>query len=71
MKPKTITINDDFTFTGTLEPGELRVIVLDGNNGTAHTLDAPNHGQTIIQTVDGSFTRVDHKIGYQFKKTKK
>ncbi|MCK8098913.1 MULTISPECIES: XtrA/YqaO family protein [Bacillus] len=48
-----------------IDPGKVQIIVLDGNQGTAHVLDAPEHGKTVIQTVKGSFARVDHEIGYK------
>ncbi|GJJ26560.1 hypothetical protein HUW30_11830 [Bacillus velezensis] len=46
-------------------PRKVQIIVLDGNQGTAHVLDAPEHGKTVIQTVKGSFARVDHEIGFK------
>ncbi|MBU8788001.1 XtrA/YqaO family protein [Bacillus glycinifermentans] len=66
-QPETIEVNKDFTFTGTIEPGKVRVIVLDGNEGTAHIMDAPEHGKTIIQTARGYFSRVDREIGHKIK----
>ncbi|AMK74712.1 MULTISPECIES: XtrA/YqaO family protein [Bacillus] len=48
-----------------MDPGKVQIIVLDGNEGTAHVLDAPEHGKTVIQTVKGSFAQVDHEIGYK------
>ncbi|PRP52777.1 hypothetical protein C7B63_02220 [Bacillus halotolerans] len=48
-----------------IDPGKVQIIVLDGNQGTAHVLDAPEHSKTVIQTVKGSFARVDHEIGYK------
>ncbi|MED2978233.1 XtrA/YqaO family protein [Bacillus swezeyi] len=68
MKLKPITINDDLSFTGTMEKGKVRVIVVDGNNGTAHAMDAPEHGKSIIQTVKGTFKRVDFEIGLKVEK---
>ncbi|MER1249796.1 XtrA/YqaO family protein [Bacillus sp. C10(2022)] len=65
MKLKPITINDDLSFTGTMEKGKNYVIVLDGNNGTAHVMDAPEHGKTIIQTINGKCKRVDFEIGHK------
>ncbi|WP_077735649.1 XtrA/YqaO family protein [Bacillus sonorensis] len=65
MKPKEITINDDLSFTGTMEKGKIRVIVVDGNNGTAYETDAPEHGKTIIQTINGKCKRVDYEIGHK------
>ncbi len=64
-KPERINLNDDLSFTKSIESGKVRVIVLDGKNGTAHIMDAPEHGKSIIQTIDGSFKRVDHELGYK------
>ncbi|BBP87448.1 hypothetical protein BsIDN1_10660 [Bacillus safensis] len=43
------------TINQNLEPGKVRIIVIDGNEGTAHITDAPEHGKTIIQTAKGAF----------------
>ncbi len=66
MKPTEIK---DFgtTIQSAIEPGKVRIIVIDGNEGTAHITDAPEHGKTIIQTAKGAFARVDHEIGYKIK----
>ncbi|MCY8959515.1 XtrA/YqaO family protein [Bacillus atrophaeus] len=48
-----------------IDPGKVNIIVLDGNQGTAHALEVPEHGKTVIQTVKGSFARVDHEIGFK------
>ncbi|MBT2574331.1 hypothetical protein J7E26_10255 [Bacillus sp. ISL-51] len=50
-----------------IDPGKVQIIVLDGNRGTAHVLDASDHGKTVIQTVKGSFARVDHEMGFKVK----
>ncbi|MEC1755096.1 XtrA/YqaO family protein [Bacillus mojavensis] len=50
-----------------IEPGKIRIIILDGNEGTAHVLDTPEHGDTIIQTIKGGLARLDYKIGHKFK----
>ncbi|WGD77582.1 XtrA/YqaO family protein [Bacillus subtilis] len=63
--PREINIKKDFTIQQKIDPGKVKIIVLDGNQGTAHVLDAPEHGKTVIQTVKGSFARVDHEIGYK------
>ncbi|WP_231293998.1 XtrA/YqaO family protein [Bacillus safensis] len=49
------------------EADNVRIIVIDGNEGTAHITDAPEHGKTIIQTAKGHFVRVEHEIGYKIK----
>lgn len=45
---------DDMSIKQCLEPGIVKVIVLDGNTGNASVSRAVNHGETIIQTVNGS-----------------
>lgn len=66
MKPTEIK-DFDTTIQNAIEPGKVRIIVIDGNEGTAHITDAPEHGKTIIQTAKGTFARVDHEIGYKIK----
>ncbi|WP_414429521.1 XtrA/YqaO family protein [Bacillus sonorensis] len=58
-------LNDDLSFTKSIESGKVQVIVLDGKQGAAHIMDAPEHGKSIIQTIDGSFKRVDHQLGFK------
>ncbi|MEC1662984.1 XtrA/YqaO family protein [Bacillus halotolerans] len=65
-KPQEIK-NRDLSIGESIEPGKIRIIILDGNEGTAHVLEAPEHGKTIIQTAKGSFARVDHEIGFKIK----
>lgn len=65
--PREINIKKDFTIQQKIDPGKVQIIVLDGNQGTAHVLDTPEHGKTVIQTVKGSFARVDHEIGFKVK----
>ncbi|MCY8975638.1 XtrA/YqaO family protein [Bacillus atrophaeus] len=65
-KPHEIK-NYETTIQQSIEPGKVRIIVLDGTEGTAHIMDAPEHGKTIIQTAKGSFARVDHEIGFKIK----
>lgn len=67
MKPTEIK-DFDTTIQNAIEPGKVRIIVIDGNEGTAHITDAPEHGKTIIQTAKGTFARVDHEIGFKIKK---
>ncbi|MBU8609186.1 hypothetical protein C6Y06_05860 [Bacillus sp. MZGC1] len=66
MKPTEIK-DFDTTIQSAIEPGKVRIIVIDGNEGTVHITDAPEHGKTIIQTAKGHFARVDHEIGYKIK----
>lgn len=69
--PREINIKNDFTIQQKIDPGKVKIIVLDGNQGTAHVLNAPEHGKTVIQTVKGSFARVDHEIGYKVRSAMK
>nr|MDH3077286.1 XtrA/YqaO family protein [Bacillus velezensis]MDH3099254.1 XtrA/YqaO family protein [Bacillus velezensis]WGD99350.1 XtrA/YqaO family protein [Bacillus velezensis] len=64
--PKEIK-NHEGSIQQSMEPGKIRIIVLDGTEGTAHVLDVPEHGKTIIQTSKGDFARVDHEIGFKVK----
>ncbi|MEC3999883.1 XtrA/YqaO family protein [Bacillus subtilis] len=66
-KPQEINLNKDTTIQQAIEPGKIQIIVLDGSQGTAHVLEASEHGKTIIQTAKGSFARVDHEIGFKIK----
>ncbi|RPK21509.1 hypothetical protein EH2_00803 [Bacillus subtilis] len=63
--PREINIKNDFTIQQKIDPGKVKIIVLDGNQGTAHVLDAPEHGKTVIQTAKGCFAWVEHEIGYK------
>ncbi|ASK24788.1 MULTISPECIES: XtrA/YqaO family protein [Bacillus] len=65
-KPQEIK-NRDLSIGESIEPGKIRIIILDGNEGTAHVLDTPEHGDTIIQTIKGGLARLDYKIGHKFK----
>jgi len=67
MKPTEIK---DFgtTIQNAIEPGKVRIIVIDGNEGTAHITDAPEHGHTIIETIKGSFDRVRYDFSHKIKK---
>lgn len=40
--PREINIKKDFTIQQKIDPGKVQIIVLDGNQGTAHVLDAPS-----------------------------
>ncbi|MCY7466494.1 XtrA/YqaO family protein [Bacillus safensis] len=66
MKPTEIK-DFETTIQNANEADNVRIIVIDGNEGTAHITDAPEHGKTIIQTAKGHFVRVEHEIGYKIK----
>ncbi|OBA07040.1 hypothetical protein A9D36_07590 [Bacillus subtilis] len=63
--PREINIKKDFAIQQKIDLGKVEIIVLDGKQGTAYVLDAPEHGKTVIKTVKGSFARVDHEIGFK------
>lgn len=61
--PREINIKKDFTIKQKIDPGKVKIIVLDGNQGTAHVLDAPEHGKTVIQTVKGALRGLIMRLG--------
>ncbi|MFK3811822.1 XtrA/YqaO family protein [Bacillus halotolerans] len=65
-KPQEINLSKDITIEQAIEPGKIQILILDGNEGTAHVLDAPEHGETIIQTIKGGLARLDYRIGHKF-----
>ena len=67
MNKPTEIKNHETTIQQSIEPGKVRIIVLDGTEGTAHLMDAPEHGRTIIQTIKGGLARCDYEIGHKFK----
>lgn len=64
--PREINLSNDTTIEQAIEPGKIQIIVLDGSQGTAHVLEAPEHGETIIQTIKGGLSRLDYRIGHKF-----
>ncbi|MER2458136.1 XtrA/YqaO family protein [Bacillus subtilis] len=66
-KPQEINLSKDITIEQAIEPGKIQILILDGNEGTAHVLEAPEHGETIIQTIKGGLSRLDYRIGHKFK----
>ncbi|MBO3634417.1 XtrA/YqaO family protein [Bacillus subtilis] len=65
-KPQEINLSKDITIEQAIEPGKIQILILDGNEGTAHVLEAPEHGETIIQTIKGGLSRLDYRIGHKF-----
>ncbi|MGF7533654.1 XtrA/YqaO family protein [Bacillus mexicanus] len=65
-KPQEIKLSKDTTIEQAIEPGKIQILILDGNEGTAHVLDTPEHGETIIQTIKGGLSRLDYRIGHKF-----
>ncbi|MBA5716349.1 hypothetical protein DT035_16270 [Bacillus subtilis] len=66
-KPQEINLSTDTTIQQAIEPGKIQILILDGKEGTAHVLEAPEHGETIIQTIKGGLSRLDYRIGHKFK----
>ncbi|MER3122617.1 XtrA/YqaO family protein [Bacillus altitudinis] len=66
-QPKEIK-DFETTIHQNLEPGRVRIIVIDGNEGTAHITDAPEHGHTIIETIKGKLDRIRFDYGFKFNK---
>ncbi|MCY8490340.1 XtrA/YqaO family protein [Bacillus atrophaeus] len=65
--PREINIRKDFTIEEKIDPGKVQIIVLDGNEGTAHVLEAPEH-KTVIHTfhMDQSLAlKISKKITIQ------
>lgn len=49
---------NDMSVKQKLESGKIKIIVLDGHKGTASSFEAVNHGETIIETVNGQTKRI-------------
>lgn len=49
---------DDMSVKQYLESGKIKILVLDGNKGTAMMSEAVNHGETVVETVNGSAKRI-------------
>ncbi|WP_370461102.1 XtrA/YqaO family protein [Bacillus pumilus] len=67
-RPQAISLTKNEPFTTLVEQGKVQVIVLDGINNTAHYIEAPEHGHTIIETIKGSFDRVRFDFSYKTKR---
>jgi hypothetical protein len=65
-KPQEIKLSKDITIEQAIKPGKIQILILDGKEGTAHVLEAPEHGETIIQTIKGGLSRLDYRIGHKF-----
>ncbi|WP_144453597.1 XtrA/YqaO family protein [Bacillus subtilis] len=65
-KPQEINLSKDTTIEQAIKPGKIQILILDGNEGTAHVLETPEHGETIIQTIKGGLSRLDYRIGHKF-----
>ncbi|PKG23933.1 XtrA/YqaO family protein [Niallia nealsonii] len=57
-RTKEIIINQDMSIQEIIEPGKIKILVLDGNKGTASSCEAVNHGETVIETVNGQSRRI-------------
>lgn len=65
-KPQEINLSKDITIEQAIKPGKIQILILDGKEGTAHVLEAPEHGETVIQTIKGGLSRLDYRIGHKF-----
>lgn len=54
---------EDLSIFEKLEPGKVKIIVLDGQKGTAKMFTAVEHGETIIETHNGKTKRVRFEDG--------
>lgn len=68
MQPKHISINQNTSVSQFIEPGTVSIIVLDGNQNAAYIVEAPEHGDTIIETFKGGFDRIRYDHSYKVKK---
>jgi hypothetical protein len=50
--------NKDMSIQEILEPGKVKILVLDGIKGTASCFEAVTHGETIVETVAGTTKRI-------------
>ncbi|KXJ35512.1 hypothetical protein AX282_21880 [Bacillus spizizenii] len=57
--PRKNNLSKDTIIQQAIEPGKIQILILDGNEGTAYVLEAPEHGETIIQTIKGGLARLD------------
>lgn len=58
MKIERVELNDNLSVTESVEPGKIKIIILDGNQGKVSKCNAVNHGYTIIETVNGKAKRI-------------
>ncbi|MFD2442906.1 XtrA/YqaO family protein [Bacillus sp. CGMCC 1.16607] len=52
-----VNIND-MSIKQSIEPGVIKVIVLDGTRGTAKICEAVVHGETVIETHNGKTKKI-------------
>ncbi|WP_226619845.1 XtrA/YqaO family protein [Cytobacillus firmus] len=56
---RKINVNpNDMSVMQKLESGKIKIVVLDGHKGTVSSFEAVNHGETIIETVNGQPKRI-------------
>nr|WP_267930411.1 XtrA/YqaO family protein [Cytobacillus spongiae] len=60
MQELAININD-MSINQKLESGKIKVIVLDGVKGTATICEAAEHGETVIETINGKTKRISFR----------
>ncbi|KHD85670.1 terminase [Bacillus ginsengihumi] len=55
---KEVDLLDDMTIKQALEPDKVVVVVLDGKRGIVRKCEAVEHGETIVETINGKFKKV-------------
>lgn len=60
MRLKEVQIDiETMEVTQKVEPGKILVMVLDGKSGKVKITEAVEHGQTVVETVNGTVKRVN------------
>lgn len=54
---------EDMSISEKIEPDLVKIIILDGQKGTAKVFNAVQHGETIIETHNGKTKRVRFEDG--------
>lgn len=57
---------EDMSINQKIEPGKVKIVILDGHQGKAKICEAVHHGQTIIETVKGNAVRIRYEEGELF-----
>jgi hypothetical protein len=60
-RSKDLIINKDMSVQTKIEPGKVKIIVLDGHQGKAKMCDAVEHGLTVIETAKGKAARIRYE----------
>lgn len=54
-----------FSVGDLIERNKIKLVILDGWNGSAHISSTPEYGKTSVQTTDGKFSRINFDYGYK------